>query len=71
MKTQHAEDINIENKQGDFPWGPVAESPSFSARDSGSIPGQGTGIPYALEQLGLCVATTEPKRHDEESRVTQ
>ena len=31
-----------------------------SAGDTGSIPGQGTEIPYALEQQSPCTATGEP-----------
>ena len=30
-------------------------------RNSGSIPGQGTRIPHAIEQLSLGVMTTEPQ----------
>ena len=39
----------------------LVESPPCNAGDLGSIPGQGTRIPHALEQAGLCFATTEPK----------
>ena len=36
-----------------LPGGPVVQSPPCSARDAGSIPGQGTKIPHAMEQLSL------------------
>ena len=39
----------------------LVESLPCNARDLGSIPGQGTRIPQALEQVSLCFATTEPK----------
>ena len=35
----------------DFPGGPVVKKPSFNADDKGLIPGWGTEIPHALEQL--------------------
>ena len=35
----------------DLPGGPVAKNLPSSAGDTGSIPGQGTKIPYAVEQL--------------------
>ena len=37
----------------DFPGGPVVKTPSSKARDEGSIPGQGTKSPHAMEQLDL------------------
>ena len=43
----------------DFPGGPVVKNLSCKAGDSGSIPGRGTKIPHAAEQLTLCAATTE------------
>ena len=36
----------------DFPGGPVVENSPCSAGDTGLIPGQGTKIPHAAEQLG-------------------
>ena len=36
---------------GDFPGGPVVKNPTLSMRGAGSIPGQGTKIPHAMEQL--------------------
>lgn len=35
----------------DFPGGPVFKNPFYNARDTDSIPGQGT-VPHAAEQLG-------------------
>ena len=42
----------------DFPGSPVAKNPPFSAGDTGSIPGGGTNIPHAMEQLST--ATKDP-----------
>jgi len=44
----------------DSPGGPVVKSLPSTARDSGLIPGQGTGIPLATGQLGQCAASAEP-----------
>ena len=35
----------------DFPGGPEVKNLLYKAGDTGSIPGQGTKIPHALEQL--------------------
>ena len=35
----------------DFPDEPVVTNPSSNAEDVGSIPGQGTKLPYAVGQL--------------------
>ena len=43
-----------------FPGGPVVKSLPSNARDA-LIPGQGTKIPHAMEQLNLPAATTEPE----------
>ena len=45
---------------GDFPGGPVVKNPTLSMRDAGSIPGQGTKIPHAMEETSLSATTTEP-----------
>ena len=37
------------------------ENPPANAGDVGSIPGQGTKIPHAVEQLSLRASGTEPK----------
>ena len=36
---------------GDFPGGPEVKNLLYKAGDTGSIPGRGTKIPHALEQL--------------------
>ena len=45
---------------GDFPGGPGVKNPPSNAGTVGSIPGQGTKIPYAAGQLNLPATTTEP-----------
>ena len=35
----------------DFPGSPVVKNPPFNAGDMGLIPGGGTNIPHAMEQL--------------------
>lgn len=49
----------------DFTDGPVVEN----LRDMGWIPGLGTKIPPALEQLSLCAVTAEPKGHNTRAQV--
>ena len=44
---------------GAYPGGSVVKNLPANARDTGSIPSWRTKIPHALEQLGLCAATTE------------
>ena len=39
---------------GDFPGGPEIKKVPCNAGDMGSIPGQGTKIPYAMGQLSPC-----------------
>ena len=41
---------NLKNKRN-FPGGPVVKNPPSNAGDVGSIPGPGTKIPHATEQL--------------------
>ena len=43
-----------------FPDGPVVRNPPSSAGDKGSIPGQGSKIPYALGQLGQEAGRKDP-----------
>ena len=43
----------------DFPSGPVVKNLCSNARDSSSIPGQGTKIPHAMEQLNPSATTRE------------
>ena len=47
---------------GDFSDGPVVKNLPSNAGNKGSIPGQGTKIPHALEQLSLQAVITEPAR---------
>ena len=42
----------------DFPGGPVVKNPPCNGGDMGSIPGQGSKIPHASEQLSLHTAAT-------------
>ena len=51
------------HNSSDFPGGSVVKNPSYSAGNSGSIPGQGTKIPHALEHLSLCATTRESMHH--------
>ena len=50
----------IKTEQRDFPGGPVIKNLPYNAGDSGSIPGQGTKIPYAAGQLSPHAKTAEP-----------
>ena len=53
-------------KHWDFPGGAVVKNPPANAGDVGSIPGPGTEIPHAVEQLSLHTTTTEawaPRGH--------
>ena len=40
----------------------MVKNPPSNAEDAGSIPGQGTKIPYAAGQLSPCTATAESVR---------
>ena len=44
---------------GEFLSGPAIKNPSSDAGDEGSIPSQGTKIPYASGQLNLLITTRE------------
>ena len=48
----------------DFPCSPVVKNLPFNAGDMGSVPGKGTKILHATEQLSLGTATTEPMCHN-------
>ena len=54
------EALKIKNRRRDFPDRPVVKNPPCNAGDVGSIPGWGTKLPHAVEQLNLHVTTTEP-----------
>ena len=59
------------SQEGDFPGGPVVKTPPSNAGDSGSIPGQGTKIPQATQQLSPRTITRGSKRCNKASRMTQ
>ena len=40
----------------------MVKNPPSNAGDAGSIPGRGTRIPHAAEQLSPCATSTEPAR---------
>ena len=48
----------------DFPDSPVVKSLCFQCEGTGLIPGQGTKIPHAVEQLSPRAVTTEPALHN-------
>ena len=48
-----------EGNSGDFTTGPVIRSLPCNAGDTGSIPGQETGIPHPSEPVSPCTATGE------------
>ena len=52
----------------EFPGGPVVENLPCNAVDMGSIPGWGTKIPHAMEQLSSCATTRESMHHNEKTR---
>ena len=52
--------IQLNSVGGDFPGGPVVGNPSCGAGNVGSVPGWGTKIPHAAEQLSPHPTTTEP-----------
>ena len=56
---------------GDLPSGLVVKNLPCNAGDVGSIPGQGTKIPQAAEQLSPCPRTTEPTHHNLKVRTPQ
>ena len=51
----------------DFPGGPVVKSLPGSAGDMGSVSGQGTKIPHAMEQLSLWASTRQTTHHTKNS----
>ena len=55
--------FNLKYLSGDFPDAPVVKNLPCNAKDMGSVPGLGTKIPHATEQLSLCATTTEPLHH--------
>jgi len=60
---------------GDFPHGLAVKNLPCNAGGVGAIPGHGTKISHATEQLSLCAALTraatgQSKRHSERSFMT-
>ena len=58
----------------DFPGGPIVKIPPCNSGGVDLIPGQGTRIPHAAEQLSPCTATTratarEPVSGDKRSHM--
>ena len=43
-----------------FPGGPAVRNPPCNVENPVSVPGQGTKIPHATEQLNPCATTAEP-----------
>ena len=65
VRAPRSEEKSVLEKQqevqcGDFPGGPVVKNLPCNAVDTGLIPGRGTKIPHAMEQLSPLTATTEP-----------
>ena len=50
----------FKKRREDFPAGPVVKNLPCNAGYMDSVPGRGTMIPYAKEQLSLQAATIEP-----------
>ena len=50
----------MKTRQSDFPGGPVVRNPPANAGDTDLIPGLGTKMPCASEQLSPHATTTEP-----------
>ena len=58
--------LNENGHLWDFPGGSVVKNLPSNAGDMGLIPGQGTKIPCALEQLSSCAATKDPTDHNQD-----
>ena len=63
--------LNKNKWLGDFPGGLVVKNLPWNAGDVSSIPGQGTKIPHATEQLSQHITAREPVRHNERSCLLQ
>ena len=55
----------------DFPRGPLVKNLPCNTGDMGSIPGQGTRVPHAVEQLSPSTTTRESKCCNERSCMWQ
>ena len=62
---------NIKSRRRDFTAGPVLKNLPCNAGDTGSIPGPGTKIPYATEQLSPCTTTTEPSLYSPRAAIRE
>ena len=58
----HLPEVNQETYQRDFPSGPVVKNPPSNAGDTVCIPGWGSKIPHAMEQVNQCAATREKQQ---------
>ena len=59
IKDQVLGSISILKRRGDFPGDPMVMNLLCNTEDAGSILGQGTKIPRAVEQLSLHITTGE------------
>ena len=58
-KLASRKEVQCRGKQHkDFPGGSMMKNLPYNAGDTGLIPGRGTKIPHAMEQLSLRVSTT-------------
>ena len=65
VSNQGKESMDIKRLHGDFPNGPMVKNLPCNAGDTASIPGLGTNIPHATEQLNL------PMHHNYRAHVPQ
>ena len=56
---------SLKKNFGDFPGGPVVKTLPHNAGDANSIPGQGTKVPRAVEQLSPSTVSTDSVRCDD------
>ena len=60
----------LEDSDKDFPGDPVIKNPPSNAEGTGSVPGRGTKIPRALQQLSpSATAREQPAGHRERRRA--
>ena len=59
-----ASESEAETAAGNFPGGPVVKNLPCNAGDKSLIPGWGTKILHALEQLSSHTATTKSEHHN-------
>ena len=63
-RDMHKGKMTWKDTERDFPRDPLVKNLRSNARDTGSIPGQRTNIPHALEQLSLHTETTESSSYN-------